>query len=94
MGTNYELGRDFEYKVRDRLLGCGYFVVRSAGSKGAADLVAGKSGNTLLVQCTTNKESKNDKDRSRLIEAAEIFGALPVMVWQDVPRGPLIWEFL
>lgn len=36
----YHKGRAFEYRVRDRLTEDGWFVVRSAGSKGVADLVA------------------------------------------------------
>lgn len=37
---NYVSGRNFEYKVRDYLVSKGYLVIRSAGSKGVADLVA------------------------------------------------------
>lgn len=39
--TNYQRGRDFEYRVRDRLLKEGAeYVMRAASSKGAADLIA------------------------------------------------------
>jgi Holliday junction resolvase len=40
-----------ENKVRALLEDDGYFVVRSAGSGGIADLVALKPGQVLLVQC-------------------------------------------
>lgn len=49
--TNYTRGRSFEYKVRNYFKDLGWVVVRSAGSKTKADLVAMKSGITLLVQC-------------------------------------------
>lgn len=38
--TRYDLGREAEYLVRSELVKHGYHVVRSAGSKGAVDLVA------------------------------------------------------
>lgn len=60
MTTRYSAGRELEYRVRDLLRDRGYLVIRSAGSKGIADLVAlpridshpetGLSG-PLLVQC-------------------------------------------
>ena len=40
-----------EYRVKELLEDDGYFVVRSAGSGGVADLVALKPGQVLLVQC-------------------------------------------
>lgn len=52
--TNYANGRAFEYRVMELLRDAGYTVVRSAGSKGAADLVAIKPGQVLFVQCKTS----------------------------------------
>ena len=40
-----------ERRVKELLEDDGYFVVRSAGSGGVADLVALKPGQVLLVQC-------------------------------------------
>ena len=40
-----------ENRVKELLEDDGYFVVRSAGSGGVADLVALKPGQVLLVQC-------------------------------------------
>jgi Holliday junction resolvase len=42
--TQGTAGRRFEWKVRDALRADGYTVIRSAGSKGAVDLVAFKDG--------------------------------------------------
>lgn len=49
--TSYLRGRRFEWRVRDYLTMLGYFVVRSAGSRGPVDLVALRRGRVLLVQC-------------------------------------------
>lgn len=52
MTTNYERGRNFEYKTRDRLYGEGAILVgRSAGSKGPADLLALFPAGLRVVQC-------------------------------------------
>ena len=96
MATNYERGRSFEYRVRDDLISRGYVVMRSAGSRSPADLIAGKPGKILLVQCTTTDKCKDESDRNRLIIMAAFFGnkAAPVMVWKEKERGPLVWEYL
>jgi Holliday junction resolvase len=49
--TQYTRGANFERKVKKYLEDLDYYVVRSAGSKGQADLVAIKRGETLLIQC-------------------------------------------
>ncbi len=49
--SRYAAGRRFEWKVRDQLQDQGYFVIRSAGSKGAVDLAAFKKSDWLFVQC-------------------------------------------
>lgn len=57
MTAHYVKGRAFEYAVRKQFRSAGHFVVRSAGSKGVADLVVlrqnGKLGasEVALVQC-------------------------------------------
>ena len=94
MATNYQRGANFEYRVKRALEKLGFVVVRSAGSKTPADLVAGRLGTVLLVQCTTLKECKREQDRNRLMIMAAFFGAVPVLVWKEKERGPLVWEFL
>lgn len=51
MTSNYDRGRALEYRARDALRADGYLVVRAAGSKGPADLLAFKPGQTLAVSC-------------------------------------------
>ena len=52
--TRYSGGVDFEREVRRHLEDDGYWVIRAAGSKGKADLVAIKPGQVLIVQCKRN----------------------------------------
>ena len=51
MVTNYERGRNFEYRVKKFFESLGYFVVRSAGSHTMCDLVCLKPD--LLDMCST-----------------------------------------
>lgn len=50
----YTKGRAFEYRIKYRLQDLGFYVMRSYGSKGAADLLAipppSKSAKALLIQ--------------------------------------------
>ena len=92
MATRYEVGRSFEYRVKNHFKDAGYVVIRSAGSKTATDLVAFDGMSILLVQCTTNKACKNEKDRVELLEMAVNRHMIPVMVWKDGYRGPLVFE--
>lgn len=49
--SNYRKGADLERAAAKVLIGNGYLVIRSAGSKSPVDLVALKRGETVLVQC-------------------------------------------
>jgi len=51
VNKNYNRGRRFEYRVKKFFEDLGFYVVRSAGSKGLADLVIIKNGESRLVQC-------------------------------------------
>jgi len=57
VNKNYNRGRNFEHRVKKFFEELGFFVVRSAGSKGAADLVvikqdcSGLCCRVGLVQC-------------------------------------------
>ncbi len=57
--NRYRRGYRIELRVRDLLRKEGYLVLRSAGSKGPADLVAiGKNGEVRLIQVKRIKEAK------------------------------------
>lgn len=47
--SHYEAGRRYEYRVIHELTADGYTCTRAASSKGAADVIAIKEGQVLLV---------------------------------------------
>ena len=79
---NYRRGSAFERKVKEMLELDGYYVVRSAGSHGVADLVAVKPGEVLFVQCKTTGISA--AECNVLVETSAQYGAVPVVA---VKRG-------
>ena len=55
--SNYRRGYAFEVRVRKYLESLGFYVIRSAGSHGVADLIAFKRGQNmkpLMIQCKTD----------------------------------------
>lgn len=107
MATNYQRGRQFEYRTRDKLLKNGaVYVMRAASSKGAADLIAlwpvngwlGPLGGTFhvyprawLVQC--KRDGKLPRaERETLVEIAAQTGATPVLA--RVPKAGRGVEFV
>lgn len=84
--TQYALGRSFEYSVRNLLREHGYFVVRSAQSKGEADLVALASGSILLVQCKRGGSIPKSEQES-LFALAQRIGAHAILADRKTGRG-------
>lgn len=79
----YQQGRRFEYRVRDYLIQKGYFVVRSAGSKGSADLIAiiphYSHSKVFLIQCKYGKSPINRQEIVKLTRIADRNNAIPVL---------------
>jgi len=65
---NYEKGRRLEYVLKEQLERQGCFVVRSAGSRGPADLVAIKGGKATLIQ--VQKRSHLPKEKENALKLA------------------------
>jgi Holliday junction resolvase len=84
MTTNYRRGRALEYRIRDDLRERGYLVVRSAGSKGAVDLMAVGNGDILLVQSKRDGWAK-PSERAALVVLAEQYGALAIIATPGNP---------
>lgn len=90
MATNYQRGRAFEYRARNKLLAMGaVYVMRAAQSKGAADLIAlwpkdefvyyGIGGRApWLVQCKRGTGRISPAEREILKNIAREAGAVPV----------------
>ena len=97
--TRYQSGRELEYRVRDLLSEAGYFVVRSAGSRGPVDLIALAMGRTfvhldavelrrmLLVQCKRDGVL-GPKAWNELFDLACETGGVPVLAEYE-PRKPI-----
>ena len=103
--TNYANGYAFERTVAGDLSDDGYLVIRSGGSHGAADLVALKTGQVLLVQCKTSG-TISPADWNELLSTAVRVGAVALLalrpsrgvieyrqlVAPTAPRSSRVWE--
>lgn len=80
-------GRAREYKVRDHLIAHGWeLIARSAASKGPADLImAHEEYGLALIQAGTANKRLGPADRTRLLHAAWLCSALPIVA--TVERG-------
>ena len=87
--TAYDNGRNLEYRVKTILEAAGWHVVRAAGSKGPADLVAIRHGHVALLQVKGNGALPTI-EWNALWLAAHRSGATPVWVWRD-QRHHLHW---
>ncbi len=67
-------GLNFERKVKRILENQGYFVVRSAGSKGVADLVALSKTKKLLISCREKGNFTKTEKSLLLRKALEVNG--------------------
>lgn len=84
---NYVNGYNFERLTKKKWEEKGFYVIRSSGSHGIADLVAlcaGSSGNPMvyLIQCKT-KGKISLQDRESLKNTASGIGATAVLVYRD-----------
>ena len=82
--SNYERGRNFEWRVRDHFRKRGYRVWRSPQSRGPADLIALKALEPpTLIQCKLSGKLLR-KERAELVSLATELRARALLVW----RGP------
>lgn len=88
MLTNYRRGARLEYRVKQRLEAAGFYVVRSAGSHGVADLVGIKDGQVYLVQVKGKRASQNE--RKGLEEVVAKYGGFGI--WVERKGRRLSWE--
>ena len=92
--SNYSNGSAFERRVAVDLERDGYACMRAAGSKGAADLIALKPGQVLLVQCKRTNGQLPPHERRALTELAARVAAIAVVAFQPVPRKPIEYRQL
>jgi Holliday junction resolvase len=88
--THYARGYAFERRVRQLLESLGCFVIRSAGSKGVADLVAIRLDATLLVQCK-RQGAISSQEWNTLYDTAMRIGAMPILAQMRGARGTAMY---
>jgi Holliday junction resolvase len=75
--SNYRHGADLEREAKRVLEENGYYVIRSAGSKGTVDLAAFKADEWLMVQCKLDGYL-SPAERVRLRQLAAKLRAVPL----------------
>jgi Holliday junction resolvase len=83
--SGYAAGRRAEWRARKRLEADGYVVVRAAGSKGAADLVAWDSRSIRLISVKSGGRYLSAVERAALVALPRPAGA-SVECWRFRPR--------
>ena len=87
---NYVQGRAFEYKIATLFRRKGYYVVRSAGSHGPADLVAVKKGlQPILIQCKTGNAGISTDERDILYLTAKETGSIAIVASKEARKPTL-----
>jgi len=98
VNPRYAAGAKLEYKMRDYLLSKGYTCVRSAGSKGAVDIVGWNTKHMILMQCKREKKKTTyTDDVARLRDVRVIPGTVRVLAvahkgvveFRDVDTGQI-----
>lgn len=95
MATNYKRGYAFERRVRIYFEENGFYVVRSAGSHGVADLVAFQRHSNrppILIQCKRHGAISN-AEKAKLFNTAKEIYAWPMLAYMNQHRT-LIFELL
>lgn len=88
MVNQYRRGRRAEIEVADELRRCGYDVVLSSVSKGAADIVAWNDHERLLIQVKTGKPGPiPPAERVELTRMARRMEATPVTAHREPGAG-------
>ena len=94
MGSSgYALGRAIEYAVIDNLKDNGYVCTRAASSKGAADVIAIKPGQVLLVS-VKRTTPPGPVERSALVGVARMLPTVGVPLVALGPASKLTYRLL
>lgn len=92
--TPYQLGRAFEYRVRDYFKNLGFFVLRSPQSRGVVDLIALKRGEILGIQCKRGSYLKTIEEGNTLYEFCQSVGIRAIVAGMPQSRGITFWEII
>jgi Holliday junction resolvase len=80
--THYQVGRAFEYRIKDFFIKQGYFVMRSPQSKGKVDILAYNKGECIFCQAKLHG-AIGVAEWNELLALAEQFGAIPVLAQNE-----------
>ncbi len=94
MATNYTRGRAFEYRTKALLESLGYYVIRSAGSKGIADLVAIGDTVAAFVQCKRSGAISAKEWNALYSKCLELHAIPLVAMMRGKHRGVAIYRLL
>ena len=86
--TKYEKGAAAEREAKKLLEMIGYYMVRSAGSKGIFDLVGLMPTHGRMIQVKSSDEAMTKEER----EAIELYEAPPYCtkeIWTRIPNKPI-----
>jgi len=86
VGSRYRKGHRWELKIKKMWEEKGYVVYRSAGSKGAADLIALKDGKIVLIQVKVNKKPSRSEVAKLKKEAKKCKATALVVLWNSKKR--------
>jgi len=86
VGSRYRKGHRWELKVKKMWEAKGFVVYRSAGSKGAADLIALRDGQIVLIQVKVNSKPSCSEVAKLLKEAKKCKATALVVVWNSKKR--------
>ena len=86
MGSRYRKGHRWELKVKKMWEAKGFVVYRSAGSKGAADLIALKDGKIVLIQVKVNNKPTRSEVAKLKKEAKKCKATALIVLWNSKKR--------
>lgn len=84
--SRYDQGRRIEWAIMDDLRASGYVVVRAAGSKGPADIVAIKEGQVLFVS-VKKQRPPSPRERADLIAISRHLPQVGLAIVAMAPPG-------
>lgn len=85
--TNYRNGAELERACKRLFEANGYYVVRAAGSKGAADLVCLKRGEVVLVQCKLDGYLRPAERKAFQALAVQLHCDIVIAYWHKEGRA-------
>jgi len=88
--SSYKTGRMVEYRVRDKFKEKGFHVLRAAGSKGPADLIAIKTGVLVFIQCKKSM-AMGVPEWNSFYDLCVSVKAIPVLAGSPEGRGIECW---